>query len=135
MKVDISFIYVSHRHCSSIIQAVVESSDKKRFAISGGLNIRAVQGHSTQQVDINYKKKMPPDFLYHGTAIHFLETIKERCLVAGSRQYVYLSSDETTAIAVVQQHGMPCLLKIKPLQIYKQGIKFYQADNKWCLVD
>lgn len=113
-----------------LILTVVESSDKKRFAISDdGLNIRAVQGHSTQQVDISYKEKMPPDFLYHGTATRFLEAIKEQGLVAGSRQYVHLSSDETTAIAVGQRHGKPCVLKIKALLMYKQGIKFYQADN------
>ncbi len=62
-------------------------------------------------------------------ATRFLEAIKEQGLVAGSRQYVHLSSDETTAIAVGQRHGKPCVLKIKALLMYKQGIKFYQADN------
>ncbi|ECS1003106.1 RNA--NAD 2'-phosphotransferase, partial [Salmonella enterica] len=48
---------------------------------------------------MSYKEKIPPDFLYHGTTIRFLEILKEQGLVAGSRQYVHLSSDETTAIA------------------------------------
>lgn len=113
-----------------LLQTIVANSDKKRFTISeDGLNIRAVQGHSTQQVDISYKEKIPPDFLYHGTTIRFLEIIKEQGLVAGSRQYVHLSSDETTAIAVGKRHGKPCVLKIKTLLMYKRGIKFYQADN------
>lgn len=113
-----------------IILKVVETSDKKRFALSeDGSRIRAVQGHSTQQVDIRYKEKMPPDFLYHGTATRFLDAIKKQGLVAGSRQYVHLSSDETTAISVGQRHGNPCVLKIKSLLMFKQGIKFYQADN------
>lgn len=42
-----------------IIQAIVASSDKKRFTISeDGLHIRAAQGHSTQQVDIAYQEKI-----------------------------------------------------------------------------
>ncbi|SUP67663.1 RNA 2'-phosphotransferase [Yersinia kristensenii] len=84
-----------------IIQAVVESSDKKRFAISeDGLCIRAVQGHSTQQVDISFKEKMPPELLYHGTATRFLEAIKDPGQLAGIFQFICLyicfnhSSDE-----------------------------------------
>jgi RNA:NAD 2'-phosphotransferase (TPT1/KptA family) len=52
-----------------LILAVVTTSDKKRFAISeDGLRIRAVQGHSTASVDINYVAKVPSEFLNHGTA-------------------------------------------------------------------
>lgn len=113
-----------------LIHAVVESSDKKRFAISeDGRCIRAVQGHSVQQVDIHFNEKMPPEFLYHGTATRFLAAIKEQGLLAGSRQYVHLSSDETTAMAVGQRHGKPTVLKINALLMYQQGIKFYQAPN------
>jgi putative RNA 2'-phosphotransferase len=36
----------------SLIQSVVDSSDKKRFSIScDGMRIRAVQGHSAQSVE------------------------------------------------------------------------------------
>jgi hypothetical protein len=46
-----------------MIQAVVASSDKKRFAISDdGMRIRAVQGHSTETVDINYVARLPRNF-------------------------------------------------------------------------
>ncbi|EJW9762050.1 RNA 2'-phosphotransferase [Salmonella enterica] len=72
---------------------------------------------------MSYKEKIPPDFLYHGTTIRFLEILKEQGLVAGSRQYVHLSSDETTAIAVGKRHGKPCVFKIKNLLMYKRGIK------------
>jgi len=114
----------------TIIQEVVDSSDKKRFSISeDGLRIRAVQGHSTPQVDINYQEKIPPDFLYHGTATRFLTSISEQGLIAKSRQYVHLSADEVTAIQVGQRHGKPVALKIKALNMYEQGFKFYQADN------
>ncbi|ETS32503.1 RNA 2'-phosphotransferase [Photorhabdus temperata] len=114
----------------SLIKSVVERSDKKRFAISeDGLRIRAVQGHSLQQVDINYKQQIPPELLYHGTATRFIDSIREQGLMAGSRQYVHLSSNEATAVAVGQRHGNPIVLKIKALSMYEQGFKFYQADN------
>lgn len=114
-----------------LIQAVVTTSDKKRFAISeDGLRIRAVQGHSTESVDINYVEQVPPEFLYHGTATRLLDSIRKDGLLSGSRQYVHLSQDEQTALAVGQRHGKPVVLKIKALLMYEQGFKFFQAENE-----
>jgi len=113
-----------------LIFDVVESSEKKRFTISeDGLRIRAAQGHSTQQVNITYVEKMPPDILYHGTATRFIVQIRDQGLLPLSRQYVHLSSDEDTAIQVGQRYGKPVLLKIKAMDMYDKGFKFYQADN------
>jgi putative RNA 2'-phosphotransferase len=113
-----------------LIQSVVTTSEKKRFAISeDGLRIRAVQGHSTESVDINYVEKAPPEFLYHGTATRFLESIRKEGLLPGSRQYVHLSQDAQTATAVGQRHGKPVMLIIAASTMHHQGFKFYQADN------
>lgn len=113
-----------------LIQTVVATSDKKRFAISeDGLRIRAVQGHSAESVDINHAEKTPPEFLYHGTATRFLDSIRKEGLLPGSRQYVHLSQDEQTALAVGQRHGKPVVLKIKALLMHEQGFKFFQAEN------
>jgi putative RNA 2'-phosphotransferase len=113
-----------------LIQAVVTTSDKKRFAISeDGRRIRAVQGHSTESVDINYVEKVPPEFLYHGTATRFIESIRNQGLLPGSRQYVHLSQDEQTALAVGQRHGKPVVLRIEALRMHEQGFKFSQAEN------
>lgn len=115
---------------NNLIFNIVNNSDKKRFAISeDGLRIRAVQGHSTQQVNIIYTEKSPPYILYHGTATRFLTSISEQGLIAKSRQYVHLSTDEVTATKVGQRHGKPVVLKIKALDMYKQGFRFYQAEN------
>lgn len=115
---------------ADLIQAVVAGSDKKRFAISAdGLCIRAVQGHSAESVDIEFAAKRPPELLYHGTATRFLESIQEKGLLPGSRQYVHLSQDEQTAIAVGQRHGKPVVLKIKALLMHEQGFKFFQSEN------
>nr|WP_314710856.1 RNA 2'-phosphotransferase [uncultured Comamonas sp.] len=55
------------------------TTDKKWFAISEGrLRIRAVQGHSTDTVDINYAEKVSPEFLYHGTETRFIESIRNQ---------------------------------------------------------
>lgn len=119
-----------HALDKDLILDVVESSEKKRFTISeDGLRIRAAQGHSTQQVNITYAEKTPPDILYHGTATCFIAQIREQGLLPLSRQYVHLSSDEDTAIQVGQRYGKPVLLKIKAVDMYEKGFKFYQADN------
>ncbi|MDR2220542.1 MAG: RNA 2'-phosphotransferase [Methylobacillus sp.] len=113
-----------------LLQEVVETSDKKRFTVSeDGLRIRAAQGHSTESVAIAHVEKQPPEFLYHGTAMRFLDSIREKGLLPGSRHYVHLSEDEQTAIAVGQRYGKPIVLKVKALLMAEQGFKFYQADN------
>ncbi|MDX7998568.1 RNA 2'-phosphotransferase [Xenorhabdus sp. Reich] len=114
----------------SLIEKIVEINDKKRFAISADQKrIRAVQGHSTQKVDICYQEKIPPAILYHGTATRFLDSIVKQGLVAGTRHYVHLSADESTAIKVGQRHGKVIILKIEARLMYEQGFKFHQADN------
>jgi len=121
---------------NNLLHDIVDSSDKKRFTISDdGLRIRAAQGHSTQQVNIAYTEKKPPDILYHGTASRFISAIREHGLIPLSRQYVHLSPDENTAIQVGQRHGKPVVLKIKALNMYEQGFKFFQADNGVWLTD
>lgn len=114
----------------ALIRAVVESNDKKRFAISDdGLRIRAVQGHSTESVAITYAEGVPPEFLYHGTATRFIESIMREGLKPGERQYVHLSEDVQTATAVGQRYGKPVVLKIEALRMHQQGFKFFQAEN------
>lgn len=120
----------------ALIHTVVESSDKKRFAISeDGLRIRAVQGHSTDSVAITLAEKVPPEFLYHGTATRFMESIMREGLKPGERQYVHLSEDVQTATAVGQRYGKPVVLKIEALRMYQQGFKFFQAENGVWLAD
>jgi len=114
----------------ALVLEVVDTSDKKRFAISeDGLCIRAVQGHSTDSVSISYVEKVPPEILYHGTATRFLDSILREGLKPGSRQHVHLSEDVETSREVGQRYGKPVLLKIEALRMHQQGVKFFQADN------
>ena len=113
-----------------LITEVVRTNDKKRFTLSeDGLKIRAAQGHSTSQVNIVHVEKIPPEYLYHGTATRFLDSIQQQGLIAGERHYVHLSIDTKTAVAVGKRHGKPVVLKINALAMFQQGFKFYLADN------
>lgn len=114
----------------ALIQQVVDTSDKKRFTISeDGLRIRAAQGHSTSSVTITYPEKTPPEFLYHGTAMRFLDSIRKEGLKPGERHYVHLSEQVKTATEVGQRYGKPQVLIIAALLMHKEGFKFYLADN------
>jgi putative RNA 2'-phosphotransferase len=113
----------------SLILAVAESNDKKRFAISeDGLRIRANQGHSIN-VDLQLKPVTPPEFLFHGTATRFLDSILREGLQPKERQYVHLSKDIETATAVGRRYGKPVILKIKALLMHEQGFRFYLSEN------
>ena len=114
----------------ALIDEVVATNDKKRFALSDdGRRIRAVQGHSSAQVAIQYAAIVPPEFLYHGTASRFLQSIGKQGLIAGARHHVHLSDDEKTAVQVGARHGMPVVLKVQAAKMHAQGYAFYQADN------
>lgn len=112
------------------IHKVVNNSDKKRFTLSDdGQRIRAAQGHSAPDVNLQHIEKEPPEFLYHGTATRFLESIFQQGLIAGSRHHVHLSQDIPMVIAVGQRYGKPVVLKIEALRMHQQGFKFFQAEN------
>jgi len=114
----------------TLIENVVASSDKKRFSISpDGRSIRAVQGHSTKSVELQFEEKQPPETLYHGTATRFMDSINEQGLIPGSRHHVHLSQETTTASAVGQRYGTVVILQVAARQMQEQGFKFYQAEN------
>jgi len=111
------------------IQKVVDTNDKKRFIISDdGQSIRASQGHSIN-IDLQLKPATPPEFLYHGTATRFLDTILKEGLKPQQRQHVHLSTDVETATKVGQRYGKPSILTIKALLMYEKGFTFYLSDN------
>jgi putative RNA 2'-phosphotransferase len=114
----------------ALLEKVVITSEKKRFAISSDdRRIRAVQGHSAGVVDIAYVEKAPPEYLYHGTAAIFLDSIRSEGLKPGTREYVHLSPDPITASDVGERHGKPVVLKIRAREIYRRGQSFYHAEN------
>ncbi|MBN2694425.1 RNA 2'-phosphotransferase [bacterium] len=117
-----------------ILKEVVKSNDKQRFEISEDeTKIRANQGHSIA-VDLEFVEKTPPQYLYHGTATRFIDSIKKSGLIPMNRQYVHLSKDIETAINVGKRHGKPTILTIKSEEMFNNGAKFYFSKNGVWLV-
>jgi putative RNA 2'-phosphotransferase len=118
-----------------LLEQIVAENDKQRFAFSpDGLRIRANQGHSVE-VDLALLPTEPPEFLYHGTASHNVESIRRSGLHSGNRQHVHLSKDIETAVKVGQRHGVPVVLTVRANEMHSAGHKFYLAQNGVWLAD
>jgi len=123
---------IKHKKPLELVELInlVENNDKKRFQLSDDHSkIRAVQGHSSQQVQREYSAITPPDRLFHGTATRFVESINVQGLIAGERHHVHLSADLVTANKVGQRHGKVIIFNINTQQMHQDGYKFYQAEN------
>ncbi len=90
--------------------------------------IRANQGHSFQ-VDVEPEKKEPPEYLYHGTAEKYRNSIDEQGLIPKSRLYVHLSSDIETAVKVGSRHGKPAVYRVWLGLMQKKGIALLQIKE------
>jgi len=117
------------------LRHVVATSDKKRFAFSEDrLRIRASQGHSVA-VDLQYPPQTPPDVLYHGTAVRFLDSIRRQGLLKMERHEVHLSAETKVTVQVGSRHGKPALLTIRAGEMHKAGFIFRCSTNGVWLVD
>ena len=117
------------------LRYIVETNKKKRFAFNDDESrIRASQGHSVE-VDLGYREKQPPQFLYHGTATQFLELIRADGLKKMSRHHVHLSSEKQTARSVGSRHGKPVVLIVKAEEMAASGHVFSQSENGVWLTD
>ena len=108
---------------------IVESDEKQRYSFGDGMRlIRANQGHSIP-VDVGLEEKEPPEYLYHGTAEKYFDSICGQGLIPKSRLYVHLSKDVETALNVGKRHGKPIVFKVLAGKMYKDGYKFYLSKN------
>jgi putative RNA 2'-phosphotransferase len=122
----------AHGHAITLdqLREVVDTSDKKRFALSGDeRRIRANQGHSIREVDLKLQPQVPPVRLFHGTADRFLESIRMSGLKPLSRNHVHLSADVDVAVNVGRRHGKPLVLMVSAAAMAAQGHLFYLSDN------
>lgn len=132
---DVSELLAKAHVDMATLQKVVATNDKKRFSFNEDeTKIRANQGHSIS-IDLNLQPKEPPEFLYHGTATRFLDSIMKQGLVKGNRQHVHLSLNEQTATKVGQRHGVPVVLKVLSKKMNEAGHIFYLSDNGVWLTD
>jgi len=116
------------------LKHIVATSDKKRFAFSDdGQRIRANQGHSVE-VDLQYAPQTPPELLYHGTAIRFLDSIRKDGLQRMERHDVHLSAETKLTLQVGGRHGKPVLLTIRAGDMHRAGHVFRVSANGVWLV-
>jgi len=117
------------------IETVVEINDKKRFAFNEDKTmIRASQGHSIE-VELDLQQTKPPDILYHGTTVDYIESILKNGLQKQARQHVHLSKDTETAIAVGSRHGKPVILQVDAKAMHEQEFLFFISANLVWLTD
>lgn len=118
------------------LEIVVKTNKKKRFSFNEEkTKIRANQGHSLKNIDLEFKAVKPPQFLYHGTVAKFMQSIKENGLQKMSRQHVHLSSEKETAINVGSRRGKAVILSIRALEMHHNGFELYLSDNGVWLTD
>jgi putative RNA 2'-phosphotransferase len=111
------------------LDEIVATNNKKRFAINDdGRRIRASQGHSID-VELGLQPRTPPPVLYHGTAVRFLPSIREKGLQKMNRQHVHLSATEETARSVGSRHGKPAILLVQAEAMHTDGFIFYLSEN------
>jgi putative RNA 2'-phosphotransferase len=87
------------------------------------------------EVELGYAAVMPPEVLYHGTAIQHQDSILREGLQKMSRHQVHLSADLATARTVGQRHGRLVLFEVAAGALHRAGHAFYQADNGVWLTD
>ncbi|MFH7011826.1 RNA 2'-phosphotransferase [Flavobacterium sp. FlaQc-52] len=118
-----------------LLQVVVATNDKKRFIFNEDkTKIRASQGHSIN-VELNLNEVVPEGFLFHGTIVASIDSIKETGLQKMSRQHVHLSKDKETAIKVGGRRGKPVILTVDAERMQLEGFKFYLSENGVWLAD
>ncbi len=119
----------------ALLEEIVRTDEKQRYSFTPDqTRIRANQGHSIP-VDMGLQPCQPPEFLWHGTAERFLNSISDKGLLPMTRQYVHLSKDTETALKVGKRHGKPYILKIRSGEMHRQGYAFYLSENGVWLTD
>lgn len=118
-----------------ILEEIVATDNKQRYSFNEDhTRIRANQGHSIP-VDVELEIVEPPEYLYHGTGIKYMESIWWDGLIPKSRLYVHLSSDMDTAIDVGKRHGEPAVFRINSGLMHRRGFIFRKSKNGVWLVE
>ena len=112
------------------LDEIVATDEKGRYMYDEHKQrIRACQGHSIPGVQVEMEQPEPPEYLFHGTATRFLDTIMREGLRPMSRQWVHLSKDYETAVNVGSRHGAPIVLRVNAQQLVADGYQLYRSLN------
>lgn len=114
-------------HRSDVVE-MVGRAHKQRHEIQGD-RIRALYGHSLPGRIVK-TPGMPPPSLFHGTAQESVSGILVAGLSPMSRQYVHLSVDRKTAIAVGRRKSARvAVLIIDAVTAHADGVVFLQGNS------
>lgn len=115
------------------LKKIVAEDKKGRYSFNDNhTKIRANQGHSIPDVIIEMSQPKPPEFLYHGTATKFLDSIMAEGLKPMNRQFVHISPDYETAVKVGSRHGTPVVLEFRAKEFVDDGNSlFLSANGVW----
>ncbi len=119
-----------------LIEVMIEDADKQRYQILDN-RIRAVYGHSSEDIEITYEPSEPPEILFHGTTPKALDLIKPDGLKKMNRKFVHLSPDIDTAMIVAKRRtNKPCIIRVNAQDAFLNGIQFYYGhDQIWLSED
>ncbi|PKQ25521.1 MAG: RNA 2'-phosphotransferase [Actinobacteria bacterium HGW-Actinobacteria-4] len=113
---------------------MIETSAKVRHELDGD-RVRALYGHSVPAV-IRKQPATPPAELFHGTSPEAWEVIRGAGLVPMGRQYVHMSIDIETALAVGgRKCESPVLLRVNAASAHASGAAFYAGNDMVWLAD
>lgn len=112
-----------------MLEDIVRTDEKQRYSFNEDKTlIRANQGHSIP-VDVELKKKTPPNILWHGTGEKYTASIEAKGLIPKSRLYVHLSEDMDTARKVGSRHGKLVIYEVAAGAMQADGYDFFQSVN------
>lgn len=118
------------------LEEIVKTDNKGRYEFNPDkTKIRAVQGHSIENIEVEMDECVPPSVLYHGTKEKFMSSIMKMGLKKMDRQYVHLSAELDTARNVAgRRKGESVMLRIEAKDMVDMGYRFFRAKNGvWCV--
>jgi len=125
----------NHELTLDMLKHIVDTNPKKRFTFDDNFKrIRANQGHSIT-IELGLSPEVPPEVLYHGTALQYANSIIEQGIKKQNRLHVHLSKDVETAKSVGQRHGKPILFEINALAMFQDRFDFFLSENGVWLTD
>ena len=112
------------------LEQIVAEDEKGRYSFDEThTRIRANQGHSIPNVVVSMDRPEPPEFLYHGTATRYLDSIMSEGLKPMNRQFVHISPDYETAVKVGSRHGKPVVLRFRAKDYVNDGYELFHSSN------
>jgi putative RNA 2'-phosphotransferase len=132
---------ISQQQLDDVFELQQQPKQKIRFQLNeDGSKIRAMQGHSLGDVDLELPVAIPPAVLYHGTPDTNKDSILSKGLVKdygnNNRHDVHLSIDTETALDVAKRRkGDPVIFVVDTQAMVRDGYTFKLADNGVWLTD